>query len=163
MPVCATCGMLRPYEDFYHHSKTKNNVGSYCKVCHRDYARRRAATALGRASQMWSNIKQRSSNSNQRNPSYANVRLLMTKEEFINWAVPAIETFIYQYPTDTPSIDRIDADGNYSVNNIRIIGLKLNASLSRGKAFKRIKAQYDATPRGSISPLRFVPVGWTGE
>jgi hypothetical protein len=63
--------------------------------------------------------------------SYASIDLKMSREEFAEWAIPAIESFAKCYPQERPSIDRIDPDGHYEQNNIRIISVKDNSIRSR--------------------------------
>jgi len=59
--------------------------------------------------------------------AYKAIKILLTKEEFLAWAVPAIEKFLEKYPGESPSIDRYpDPDGHYRFGNIRIISARLN-------------------------------------
>lgn len=59
------------------------------------------------------------------------IKVMMTSDEFVEWATPLIEEFQTLYPGDKPSIDRIDPNGHYEFGNIRIISLKKNIIRSR--------------------------------
>lgn len=78
-------------------------------------------SARGRAFQAWTNLLKRAGNSDGRNPSYKNVKLLITKKQFIEWAIPAYETWLKKNPNRVPSIDRIKESGHYELGNLQII------------------------------------------
>jgi hypothetical protein len=92
-----------------------------------NYKRYRSSIA-GRTKMMWSNICNRVSNCNGRNPSYAHVELRMTKNEFVRWAVPALTRWMNKNPGLRPSVDIRDG-GHYEVINLRILELGENARL----------------------------------
>jgi hypothetical protein len=84
--------------------------------------------------QTWGNIKRRTVNSKEfinfdRFKTYKNkgIELRMSKQEFYAWVDfvwPQIEA-LYQLGL-TPSIDRIDNDGHYQLDNIQILELREN-------------------------------------
>lgn len=84
----------------------------------------RTYTPKGRAISVWSDVKTRSGNKDGKNLAYTNVKLLITKEEFFGWAVPALEKWIAEGRPMTgkerPALDRIN-DGNYELGNLQFI------------------------------------------
>lgn len=63
--------------------------------------------------------------------SYASVQLKMSKEQFLNWAVPEYTKWILQNPGKKPSIDRINSDGHYELGNVQIIEVQENRRKSK--------------------------------
>jgi hypothetical protein len=112
---CKRCGSLGP---FY-----KNGVGlrSLCCGCHKSNMKIRRQSPRSKALVMWSNIKARAQNKDGKNPSYSDVIVLMSKDEFVAWATAAIAKWSKRNPTDTVSVDRKRSRGHYELNNLRII------------------------------------------
>ena len=84
----------------------------------------------------WGNIQRRCVNTGkkiaERNKSYIrkNIKLLITKEDFYTWCDLNKEIIMDFYKNkETPSIDRIDNDGNYELKNIRVISKSENTKL----------------------------------
>ena len=48
-------------------------------------------TPKGKAETMWYGITQRVNNKDKKHPSYTNIDVLITKTEFLNWAIPELE------------------------------------------------------------------------
>jgi DNA-directed RNA polymerase subunit M/transcription elongation factor TFIIS len=88
-------------------------------------------TPLYRAKAAYSTMIARCLNKNGRNPSYANVELRMTREEWLVWAVPEYEKFQKEYPEAAPNAARIADIGHYEVGNIRIVSQQTNAADTR--------------------------------
>ncbi len=63
----------------------------------------------------------RAENRDGKHASYKDVKVLMTRDAFMAWAVPEIERFNASHPNDRPSLDRIDNRLDYAFGNIRII------------------------------------------
>ncbi len=76
---------------------------------------------------MWANMKNRVKN----DPDYRHVEIKMSRNEFLSWAEPRVQNFLFLNPTATPSVDRMDSDGHYEILNIRIIDLDENRRGSR--------------------------------
>lgn len=55
------------------------------------------------------------------NGHYKNVKLQITHDAFVKWALPQVEAFLATNPNGTPSVDRIDPKGHYELSNLRII------------------------------------------
>jgi len=75
---------------------------------------------------MWGDINRRA----KQKPAYQNVKVKMTRKEFLEWAIPAIKEFKSKHPNKSPSIDRIDRKGDYKLQNLRIISQPLNYARS---------------------------------
>jgi hypothetical protein len=58
-------------------------------------------------------------------PTYAYVEIRMTREDFINWALPYYEEFMAKFK-QTPVVDRIDSTGHYELKNLQIISKSEN-------------------------------------
>jgi len=80
-------------------------------------------TPKGKAAMMWTNITARAENRNGTNPQYTYVKVLMTREEFIEWAVKELEKFSV---LDNLSIDRKQNDGHYEISNLQLLSLDDN-------------------------------------
>ena len=55
----------------------------------------------------------------------------MTKNDFMVWAFFRVQNFLHFNPGRVPSVDRIDPDGDYSFDNMRIVSVEENRSRSR--------------------------------
>lgn len=83
----------------------------------------------------WRNINNRSvngSNFQDRYRSYKkkNIQVLMSKDDFYNWCDNHAEEILYLYRDGkTPTVDRINSDGNYEIENIRVLDKDLNSLL----------------------------------
>jgi len=131
MRNCRACHIDKPLADFRLNSKKPEGYDTICKACYNHRARTRYQkryrdTPVGRANQTWHKILQRVHNKNGKNPSYAQVELRMTQEEFMAWAVPKYKTWDKDNPGKTPSINRIDPFGHYELKNLEIISLDEN-------------------------------------
>ena len=85
------------------------------------YLRAYRKTPKGKASQIWSALVQRVENKSGRFPSYSQVKLLMTRNEFLEWAIPELEKWIFTKPIKSASLDRIREDGHYELSNLQFI------------------------------------------
>ena len=83
-------------------------------------------TPIYRAKAAYRNMVARCGNANGKNPSYTDVELRMTLEEWLNWAIPKYEKFITDYPDTSPNVSRFGDQGHYEVDNIEITSFKVN-------------------------------------
>jgi len=90
-------------------------------------ARKYSASVKGRARKMYHAIVWRTTHIS----SYKNILCNVEISEFLNWAIPEIELFLKENSGKTPSVDRMNPDGNYEIGNIRIIDLGENIIRSR--------------------------------
>lgn len=114
MRKCTKCGGDGP---FYKDPSRSYNQSCWCQACRKQDQGQRLGTPRGRALNTWARIKERVLNANGKQPSYANTELRMTREEFIEWYVQAIQSYEGEYP----SLDRINNDGHYEISNLQII------------------------------------------
>lgn len=69
-----------------------------------------------------------------KSPAYADVKLLMTREEFVEWYIREYTEFVKKHPDIKPVTDRIDNKGHYELNNIRLVTHQQNCvNTSRAK------------------------------
>lgn len=73
-------------------------------------------------------MNKRAGNKNGKYPTYANIEIKMTREEFETW-VNEFESQWNQIKEsgDVPTIDRIDPEGHYEISNIRVLGRRENS------------------------------------
>lgn len=69
---------------------------------------------------------------------YKDVKLFFTKEEFFNWAIPALAKWREENPGERHSLDRVDDSKHYSLDNIRF--LEVGENSRRRKFNKNSKA-----------------------
>jgi len=108
------------YKDWYIKTKDKRKI-------YRDNYRKN-----NRWRKTWNCIQQRCENPN--NPSYEHYGLRGIKNKFKN--VDEIKFLWFRdkaYKMKKPSIDRIDNDGNYCLDNCRYIEMSINANKDRIK------------------------------
>ena len=118
--TCTRCGV---YSD--NHSpdpKGKNGLNGQCRPC----SNRHNHIPENKAHRIWYLLERRAENRDGKNPSYANVKCLITKEEFMDWYVPALYAWRERNPDKRDSIDRIDNDGHYELSNMQILELAQN-------------------------------------
>lgn len=120
---CSNCGGSGP---FHKNRSRPDGLTNECRKCRSDRLKNFSNTPVGRAVRMWSGILRRAWNADGKNRWYADVENRMTKQEFINWAAPAVAEFEKKNPGAKPSIDRIDSRGHYELSNLRIISFHEN-------------------------------------
>ena len=74
-------------------------------------------TPKGKAASMWRTIKYRLKHE----PTYKNIKLLMTRDDFIKWAVPKIEEWVLTNPIEEVSLDRINNFKHYEISNLQLL------------------------------------------
>lgn len=72
---------------------------------------------------MWYGLLDRVENKRGDLPTYQNIKLYITKDEFLNWVIPKLEN--WKYPLvgtkNSPTIDRINTSGHYELANLQLI------------------------------------------
>lgn len=112
--------------EFNRHARARDGLSSWCSACVAFRSRVLARSPERLAAKKWTDMNRRAGNADGRNPSYAAVRVLMTRDQFLAWAVPAIRTFMGMFPGVSPSVDRVDPHGDYELSNLRIISRQDN-------------------------------------
>jgi len=77
------------------------------------------STPHGKAVCTWTQINERAENKNGKCPTYANVKVLMTREEWLEWAVPEYEKAMKKWPNERISVNRLDQ--HYEIGKLEII------------------------------------------
>jgi hypothetical protein len=90
---------------------------------HREHSRKNRNTPKGRASHTWYAMLSRAG----KKKGYEHVEVKMTKEQFLEWAVPKYEKWFKEHPNVVPSINRLDSKGHYEINNIEMISMRENS------------------------------------
>jgi hypothetical protein len=98
-------------------------------------------TPLYRARRAYRDMIVRCGNASGKNPTYANVELRMTMEEWLAWSVPQYECFLKKHPNESPSVSRFGDKGHYEISNLEIITLLANR--------QRMAAPYQLKPDGT--------------
>lgn len=89
--------------------------------------RHKAIGSQHRALSRWYMLLHRTNNSHlPRNRKYADVKVLVTKEEFIEWFMPR--------DFKGASVDRVDNSGHYELSNMAVIPIGTNIRKDRTKA-----------------------------
>lgn len=103
--------------------KNKDNL----RVWKREkYDKNYRRTVKGYLTSIWNSLNQRCGKG-----PYKEISLEMTKEQWRDFATPLLEKFLQERPHETPSLDRINPNGNYSLDNIQIISYQENLLRSR--------------------------------
>lgn len=140
--TCTKCHETKCLNNFTTNKRNKDGKSPWCHLCSnlhsREYRKLRLQTPTGKAAKAWDNISSRCCNKSGQSPEYANVELKMSRKKFIDWAIPEYEKFMYLNPGVQPSVDRIDPDGHYEINNIRIISMAENCERSMPIEFMKL-------------------------
>src|SRR6266508_2864785 len=78
-------------------------------------------TPHGAAACAWNRLTSRAGAKYGYSRCYLNVEVLMSREEFMAWAIPEYERWFLEHPGVTPSVDRIDNARHYEAGNLRLI------------------------------------------
>ena len=88
-------------------------------------------TPKGKARTMWRHLRNRASNKDGKNPTYANIELRMTRQEFVSWVIPELESWCQTLPIQEVSLDRISNDGHYEIGNLQLLTKSDNSRKTR--------------------------------
>lgn len=114
-----------------------------CQSCYSELDRERCkayrTSPNGLAKRAWYRINLRAENKDGKDKCYTNVKVKMTKDEFLQWAIPRYKEWVSTHPHQVPSINRIDPKGHYEINNIEIIGWLENSA--KGNTIKPFNEQ----------------------
>ncbi len=83
-------------------------------------------TPLYRAKSAYYSMTVRCKNRSGKNPAYKKVKLDMSLEQWLEWAVPKYQEFEQQHPGVSPSASRLNDEGDYKLDNIEIISMSEN-------------------------------------
>lgn len=119
---CTKCGKRKRFDLFHRNKEKRDGRYSHCIDC----CKARDSGAARRASRAWVHINNRAGNADGNNPTYTAVKILISKADFLAWAVPAFATWIAANPGIKSSIDRINPKKHYAAGNLRVIALTEN-------------------------------------
>jgi hypothetical protein len=83
-------------------------------------------------------MKRRALDAAGENPSYRYVELRMTKQEWLDWALPRYIEFLEKNPHQSPNAARIGDVGHYEIGNIEIVTAAENLKTQTMKRRTRI-------------------------
>lgn len=156
--TCTTCDNYKPSDGF--HKYEGNKLRSECKECAREkqYARdaekRKNHDAEYYASRMATQAIQRCKNNAETYYTRNEVKCLFSSHQELKEYLLAHfreEIVLISKEGNTPSIDRINPEGNYEVGNIRVIDYATNTALGRMTfAINNSKAIESRSPDGTI-------------
>lgn len=169
---CNKCLEDLGFDDFYNDKRANDGKKTRCKKCVKEDIRRYLsselgkstrkqkskrlnATPKGKAATAWRGIIRRTTNINLY-PSYVGVRVKISRDDFMKWAIPAISKFVELNPSVRPSVDRIDSDGHYELSNLRIISQPENSARCGDIENRRLGRQVSCLLHESISQEEFV-------
>lgn len=93
----------------------------------REYNKNYSRSIKGKANIIWGNMKHRVSN----DPYYTDIKLLLTKDEFISWVIPELQKWVLEKDITEASIDRVDPKGHYAVGNLQLLTMDENRAKAR--------------------------------
>lgn len=124
--TCASCKVSKDKSLFYKHKR--NGIASKCKKCANKYSFQNKRTELGLIAKIYSSQKTNSKRRCHELPSY-------TKEELVSWMYESGYKRLYDawvrsgyIKSNTPSCDRLDDFQSYSLDNLRLVTWRENAS-----------------------------------
>jgi hypothetical protein len=141
--ICLKCKVEKPVSEFYSCKSRLDGLQSYCKVCSNDRKREYYRTLNGLVHRIYEHQKISSKKRGHRPPAY-NFKALYDwftnqpnyKELYNNWKNS-------NYDKDLrPSVDRLDDNKGYSLDNIRLITWYENRKKEQEKKKKQVN-QYD--------------------
>lgn len=180
---CKTCGEPKELEtEFYRSPSSRSGFRGECKKCvnrktserqrnnperlkqiqawaktHKErrsaIAKKYGSSVKGRTRKMYHAMVWRAKH------CYEDVEVRLGIEEFMAWALPKVEEFTQQNPGKSPSVDRIDPDGDYEMGNIRILELGENIIRSR-YLIKHLGLTPDSTLEEKLAGLQKVVDGF---
>ena len=132
---CNVCCVYKRINDFYRDSSRPDGYAYKCKGCSKKVPSKTIGTLAYFKRSSWNNINSRTINgscadsTNPKNKAYfeKGVKLTMTKNSFYRFCDENENTIMKIYKSgEIPTVDRIDSNKNYHINNIQIMSLKDN-------------------------------------
>lgn len=92
------------------------------------------STVSGKAKTLWDGLSRRANNRIGTRPTYTDVDVRLTRQEFMSWAIPELEKWIITHSLHSATVDRKDTRGHYELSNIQILSKSDNSrKLERNK------------------------------
>ncbi len=137
---CYVCQSAKPLESFCKNKSKPDGLATECRDCVskrnkrlsregklRERYHRMAETPEGRAAISWNNLNTRV----KKHKCYQTVRVLVSREEFMAWAIPELQKWMLDNPGKVPSVDRKDGNGHYEIGNMQILEYQVNCGKTR--------------------------------
>jgi hypothetical protein len=129
--VCTKCNLEKDLDLFKKDKRQSDGRLAVCKLCYNKQNKQwnknyRESNENAKALIIWYGIVARCENKNGKCPTYKNVKLKMTRQEFLNWYKPERLKFELSRPGIIPSVDRIDNNGNYELSNLQLLSRSEN-------------------------------------
>lgn len=133
--ICRKCGTTkRTKANTCAECQRASNRRSWIKNKERNNLLRKEykKTAVGKAAVLWSSMYWRAENKadNPKSNNYENVKLLITRAEFITWVIPELEKWCNNDSIENVSLDRIDSTKHYELNNLQLVTKSENSRKS---------------------------------
>ena len=120
---CYRCKGYFEAEAFFKNSGKDRGISSNCKRCFKEYE----SSPSRKVKSTWNTINARSG----KQRGYEHVQIRMTRQEFLDWALPKYEQWMKDRPDETPSLDRVDPNGHYEISNLRLLERGENSRLAK--------------------------------
>lgn len=135
MKKCVKCAKFKPLTEYStvkkeYKGKTYETPRSECKLCRAIRVKSFRGGIKGKALQMWDGINRRAEDKEGTRPSYRQVRNLLTKEDFLKWAIPELNKWSEKHNLSSASVDRINPEKHYELGNLQILSHSENVKKS---------------------------------
>lgn len=157
---CFCCKKFKSFACFYSSKINKSGLFTNCIECEKQRTRKRMPEKLagnklyyrtlhGHLTKIYNAMKRRCNPSNAvSRPWYYGVKVKLTKEDFFRWSLKQTNFMelhlVWEQSGYTrnlvPSIDRIDSDLHYSVDNMRWLSLAEHMKITNAKRWGKIDA-----------------------
>lgn len=158
--ICGKCRKLKAPLAFYPSKLLKSRLSCYCRDCELNRSKSRAnykklydskyyKTIKGHLNSIYNAMIRRCNPQNkEKQIYYYGVKVLIPKEKFFAWSINQSDYVqIYKNWKNnkynrrlSPSIDRIDSDLHYSLDNIRWLTLSNHATITNNKRWGNLDA-----------------------
>lgn len=134
MKTCRLCKVELSLDNFHKDRSRPDGYAYKCKNCYKTMPSQKRGTFEFFCRRTWNNLNKRAVNGScaqhiERNKSYfeKGIELQMTKTEFYDFCKTNRDLIMNFYKQgEIPSIDRIDSNSHYALENVRIISLTDN-------------------------------------
>lgn len=100
----------------------------------RQWQRNYKHTIKGKAQVLWDGLSRRAENKIGCRPTYKDVKVCFTKEEFLAWVIPNLEEWVKSHSLESVTVDRKDSKGHYELSNVQLLTKSDNSrKLERNK------------------------------
>jgi hypothetical protein len=142
--VCTKCKEIKSVQHFFKDPRNRSGLKSWCKECFREYNlnynKKVVHTKWWRIRNMYRHIIQRL-----KTPAYSGRKLHFSLEEFTNFIEESdFDTVFKLWKNNnyalsyTPTVDRVDNSGDYTLDNIQIISDGENALKDKIKGVRQL-------------------------